>query len=273
MALEDFAASLQSDDRVGEDAFTFENDGKTEGVEKETQPAPPADENQNGAKPSQGGANTPDASTEPFHKHPRWIKTQEELAELRKFKAENGPRIETYEQVIARLTPKTDAQTVQVPEWFPKTGDKEADERKYKEYMSYEAGVKAQIKQELLEESTKEAKEKAAEEKKWTDWVTTSLDKLQDEGKKFDRNELQAVALKYLPSDEEGNIDFGKAYEIMTELKKIQPAPQAQKADARKKIGDLATTSKQSADRPERKGETSASLRGKSWDMMVNETN
>jgi hypothetical protein len=260
--LEDFTASVEQEGKVGESAF--EPDAP---IQKETESAAPT-ETKPEDKPSQGGESTPvgqkpQLTPRQQREESRWQKAQAELAELRKFKEEAAQKFLQYEKPA----------TTQIPEWFPKSGNQQVDEQKYKEYLSYESGVKAQIKQELLEDQTREAKAKAEEEAKWTDWVNDSLDKLEDSGKKFDRNELQAIALKYLPSDEQGNIDFGKAYEIMTELKRVEAAAKVQKDTARKEIGSLATTSKSGAESAKPKFETQQSLRNRSFDQLIRETN
>lgn len=262
----DFLANLQEDGEKGEQAFDSSL-SNSEGQVKETPAVPPADETTKAAEPSQGGDNTPEANM-PFHKHPRWVKTQEELAELRRYKTDTDTRLKTYEEVMSKFNQPTQSK---IPEWFPKTGNQQADDQKYQEYLNYENGVKAQIKQELIEEQTKEATQKAAEEKKWADWVNTSLEKLEDEGNRFDRNELQKVALEYLPTDMEGNIDFGKALRIMNQLKSQQTAVAEVKSDARKRLADTASGSSSRADKAPAKFQTTQSLRGKSWDNMISE--
>lgn len=262
--LEDFTANIEQEGAIGEKAFE-----RPEIQEKETPAATPA-EQKPAEKPSQGGDNTPDVNNRKQREESRWQKAQAELAELRKYKSDTQPRLETYQQTLDRLGTQKES-VPQIPEWFPKSGNKQADEQKYKEYLSYESGVKAQIKQELLEDQTKEALEKAAEEEKWSSWVNDSLDKLEDDGLKFDRNELQAVALKFLPSDEDGNIDFRRAYEIMTELKKTTPP--VQNTQARKDIGALSTTTKQSSEQKKPQYETQRTLRNKSFDQLIRETN
>lgn len=262
----DFLANLQEDGEKGEQAFDSSL-SNSEGQVKETPAVPPADETTKAAEPSQGGDNTPEANM-PFHKHPRWVKTQEELARLREFESSAKTKLETYEQVMSKFNQPTQSK---IPEWFPKSGNQAADDQKYQEYLNYENGVKAQIKQELIEEQTKEATQKAAEEKKWSDWVNDSLEKLEDEGNRFDRNELQKVALEYLPTDMEGNIDFGKALKIMNQLKSQQVAVQQVKSDARKQLADTASGSSSRADKAPAKFQTTQSLRGKSWDNMISE--
>ncbi len=260
---EDFLANVQQ-----EDAVITETPVRTDEQVKETPAVPPADETTKAAEPSQGGANTPDANV-PFHKHPRWQKAQEELAELRKYRDEVKPRLETYEQMMSRMGNQQTQSSVQIPDWFPKTGKQQEDEQRYQEYLNYENGVKAQIKQELVEEQTKEAQQKAAEEKKWSDWVTNSLEKLEDEGNKFDRNELQKTALEYLPTDLDGNIDFGKALKIMNQLHAQSDAVAEVKSDARKRLADTANTSANRAEKAPQKFQTAKSLRNQSWDSLI----
>lgn len=262
----DFLANVPAEDEVIKESPAE----KTDESAKETPTAPPAETKPEPAKPPQGGEHTPDENNLPFHKHPRWIKTQEELAELRKYRDDTKPRLETYEQMMSRLGNQNQPKA-QIPEWFPKSGNQQVDEQKYQEYLNYENGVKAQIKQELIEEQTREARQKAAEEKKWADWVNTSLEKLEDEGHKFDRNELQKVALEYLPTDLEGNIDFSKALKIMNQLKAQQVAVAEVKSDARKKLADTANASTQRAEKPPQKFQTTRSLRNQSWDALIRE--
>lgn len=255
---EAFLANVRQEDEV--------QTVRTDEPVKETPAVPPADNQPEQDKPSQGGENTPDANL-PFHKHPRWIKTQEELAELRKFKDEAAQRL------LDRTSSQRDEAKTSIPDWFPKTGNQANDEAQYKQYLSYENGVKAQIKQELLEDQEKEARAKSEEEKKWTDWVNDSIQELEDEGQRFDKNELQKIALEYLPSDENGNIDFRKALKIMQQLKAPQVAQQQQQSDIRKKIADTAGAGNSRPESKPKQFQTQTSLRNKSWDNLVNETN
>lgn len=268
--LEDFTANVEQEGVIGEKAFE-----RPESIEEKETPAAAPTETKPEDKPSQGGENAPvvtkpQLTSRQQREQSRWEKAQKELQELREYKSQTQPRLETYEQMMNRLGEKKDESTVSIPEWFPKTGNKQKDEEQYKQYLSYEAGVKAQIKQELLQDQTAEAKAKVAEEEKWTNWVEDSLDALEDKGLKFDRRELQSVALRFLPSDENGNIDFQRAYEIMTELKKTAPPVQN---TARKEIGSLSTTTKQSSEQKKPQFETQATLRNRSFDQLIRETN
>lgn len=263
----DFLASVQHEE--GTEVLKDSSSPKTDEVVKETPATPPVENITKTDKPSQGGGNTLDENL-PFHKHPRWKATQDELDRLRRFEADAKPRLETYEQMMSRLgQTNQSSSTVQIPEWFPKTGNQKEDERQYQQYLNYESGVKAQIKQELIDEQIREQQQKQAEEKKWTDWVNTSLDKLEDEGQKFDRNELQKIALEYLPTDLDGNIDFGKALKIMNQLKVQERIEAENKSDARKRLADTANASTQRADKPVAKVQTSQSLRNQSWDALI----
>lgn len=263
---DDFLANVQQEDAV----VLTETPVRTDEQVKETPAVPPADKTTKAAEPSQGGDNTPDANV-PFHKHPRWVKTQEELAELRKYRSETDTRLKTYEEVMSKFNQPTQSQGVQIPEWFPKSGNQKVDEQKYQEYLNYENGVKAQIKQELIEEQTKDARQKADEEKKWSDWVNNGLDNLEDKYGKIDRNRIQKVALDYLPTDMEGNIDFEKAYQLDKQLNAQQTAVAEVKSDARKRLADTAGASANRAERPPQKFQTAQSLRNQSWDKLISE--
>ena len=121
MSLEDFTASVEQEGRVGEKAFEPDEQPK----EKETPSAAPT-EKELAEKPSQGGDNTsaekPQLTPRQQREESRWQKAQTELAELRKFRDDAKPRLETYEQMMSRLG-KENESTVQIPEWFPKSGN------------------------------------------------------------------------------------------------------------------------------------------------------
>lgn len=84
-----------------------------------------------------------------------------------------------------------------------------------------------------------------AESKRWLNWVDTSVNSLKDSGKVFDENELKAIAVKYKPTDDLGNIDFNLAYEILMEKKSIEKEKEGEKSNARKRVAaDTSSTTK-----------------------------
>lgn len=275
MSLTDFAANLQQEGEPALGDKAFEGLGtppeqKTEEEVKETPPTPPVEKETKTEQPPQEGDNTLDENKLPFHKHPRWIKTQEELRQLKEYKASTEPRIQTYESVIAKMAPTETAKRSlpPMPEWFTAVYGKNED--MWGKQVEFFDGLKAQARQEFIDEQIKQNNEAKAENERWTGWVKDSLQSLHDDGLEFDENELQKVALDYLPTDLEGNIDFRKAYEIMNKLKSVEQAPQKEKTEARKQIADM-TIGKSRAEKPKEQFQTSNSLRNQSWDKLIRE--
>ena len=70
-------------------------------------------------EPSQGGENTPEEKTPAFHRHPRWIKAQNELKELR----EETARLKRERESGAPIV---------LPEWWKKQyGDTDESKERY----------------------------------------------------------------------------------------------------------------------------------------------
>lgn len=275
--LQDFAANLQQEGEpaVGDKAFEGLGDNQPskqepEESQKETETAPPADEQTKTTEPSQDGVSSPDENKLPFHKHPRWIKTQQELSQLREYKASTEPRLQTYEQVIAKMAPSETAKKSlpPMPDWF--TAVYGNNEEMWAKQVEFFDGLKAQARQEFLNEQVQREQQAQAESDRWTGWVKDSLQNLKDEGLRFDDNELQKVALDYLPTDLDGNIDFRKAYDIMNKLNEVKNAPQKEKVEAKKQIADM-TMGKSKAEKPKEQFQTAQSLRNQSWDKLIRE--
>lgn len=202
----------------------------------------------------------------PFHKHPRWKQMYEENRQLReeqqRLKQEVDQRLTSVQSMAQQ------AKSVQLPERFVKLyGDNEEAWRLYKEEQD---ALKAEIKQEILRE--RESQETAKQEavRKGEEYVQTSLQTLQEEGIRFDRNELMKFMVDFkekygtLPTDENDNIDFRKGYDLMMALKQDKNVEASAKSQARKKIADAtATTSK--GEPEEKEYLTAAELRKMHW--------
>ena len=106
-----------------------------------------------------------------------------------------------------------------------------------------------------------ELDKRTQKQKKEDEWVDKEIKKLEEEGLKFDRNELLKTALDYLPSDENGNISFQKAYNIMKATKPVS-AP-SKVVEEKKKVADM-TLSKSNATEEQKDYKTSEDFRGKS---------
>jgi len=208
----------------------------------------------------------------PFHKHPRWKRINEENQQLKETVAQQEERLKKLEEKPI----KSDESDNKIPDWFiNKYGD---DQEEWAKYLLLKNDLKTEIKKEAEEEAKKnqeEVKKKEIEGKKtitkWEEWIDDNLQKMEDDGKQFDRNELLKIMDEYRPTDSNGNLDFNKAYEIL-ELKKQQAQEDKQKKnDVKKKIA--AQTIDQGKPTDSSKGTgimTPTELRGKSFHDLIN---
>lgn len=222
--------------------------------EKETPSESQTEKEPKVEKPVQGD-NTDDINI-PFNK--RWEKHAENLKT--ELDAKHQEEMASLRQEFEAKLPKTDTN---IPDWFKELyGDNEIAWQKYDEH---EKDKEAEIEKRVIERQDFQRQRAEEEVKYWNKWVDDEVTKLQDEGLKFERNELIKTMLDYRPTDEKGNFDFKAGYRIFEALKakEIDPA----RSEARKKLAD--TTTKTS---PSEKGSkdymTSNELRGKSWNQI-----
>jgi hypothetical protein len=175
-------------------------------------------------KPSQGGANTPEVKTEPFHKHPRWIQTQRELKETR--------------DEIARLkAERTQNQPASVPDWWKKQyGDTPESLQRYQS-VTQKDGELDWIKQQVLGELENRTKAEQATIQQGEEYVNTQISELQAEGQKFEKNALLKFMVDFQNEygagallDAEGNYDFRKSLTLMQKLNPEPATPNVNKA-------------------------------------------
>lgn len=224
---------------------------------KDTPTESPPDTTAEMDKPAEG-ANTPEENI-PFHKHPRWIEREKELTTLREQREADAKAIaELKEQSSKHQDPSTS-----VPDWFKELyGDNQAAWQKYDEH---EQTKEQEIEKRILDRQKQATQQQAEEAAHWNRWVDGEIKKLEDEGNKFDRNELIKTMLKYRPTDENNNFDFKAGYEIYDTMRaKEDPA----KSLARKQLAD--TTSGSSKGEPARKDyKTASDLRNRSWGNLL----
>lgn len=287
---EDFLAGIQQEDIEGDDAIAQVLEAaKDESTEKDTPSESPTDKTTTGKVPSPDGtqddakeesapSNSQDENNVPFHKHPRWkamhdknraleetlAMTAAEVQELRAFREQTASRLDQVDRITRG------EEKVTIPKWFGVAFGEENTEL-YQEYQQHQTEMRQQIKAEIVQEQQQahQAATHAAQSEtaRWDAWVTKSVDGLRDEGLEFDENELRAVALKYLPSDDRGNIDFRKAYDIL-QIEKVKDMKPTEKAKARKAIA-AATTTKGSSESPPKEYMTAADLRRTSWNKLA----
>lgn len=187
-------------------------------------------------KPSQGGDNTPEEKT-PFHKHPRWIQTQNELKELR--------------EETARLKKDRESSSpVALPEWWKKQyGDTDESKERYS-LVTQKDGELDWIKQSILGEIDQRAQTETNTAKEGEVYVDTQLAEMADEGMKFEKNVLLKFMVDFQEEfgagsllDTEGNYDFRKALALQ---EKMQPR-EVEDNSTRKQLAGLAGRAKVSA--------------------------
>ena len=198
------------------------------------------------------GDNTPEKEL-PFHEHPRWKAREEELNTLREENEITARELaELKEEVSKKAEPEGE-----VPDWFIELyGDNKTAWRKYE---VHEQEKEQAIEAKLLERQEQTRKKNEDETLKWNKWVDDEISKLQEEGKKFDRNKLIKVMLDYSPTTN-NSFDFQKGYKIYEKLETEDPA----KSNARKELAD-ATTKTDKTEKKSKDYMTSNELRGKSW--------
>jgi len=202
---EKFLAELPSD---GQSPYE-EPKVEKEQEEKETPAVSPAESKpEEKAQPSQEGENIPDENNLPFHKHPRWKALQEERKTDRQL-------IESLQQKLNEVQPKVQA-TSALPQWFVNMYGE--DQALFQQFQQQETERINAIKESVVKEIEAKEKAKVEAQSKWEKWVDDQIGTLVEEGKKFDKNELFAVLNQYRPTDEQGNLDFRKGYELL-ELK------------------------------------------------------
>lgn len=202
----------------------------------------------------------------PFHKHPRWKSMYEKnkdmaevIDDLKAFKDEVQPKLKELTQA---------QQTQQTPSWFTDiAGD---NPEAWTKYQAHETALKKQIKEEFQQEQTDLQDKQKKEADKWTNWVEDSVQGLKDEGLKFDRNELMKVVVEYRPTDNEGNLDFKKGYEIMTKLNAVQKNEKTQKVKEKKKVASQ-TMEDSKGETKTKDFVTTHDLKNQDWTQLVQE--
>jgi unconventional prefoldin RPB5 interactor 1 len=189
----------------------------------------------------------------PFHKHPRFKELVEEKNQYKK------DLDELREEVESKFSEMDSQSKTKSPEWFSEAfGDQP---ELWDKFQAYNKSDREAIKNELREELKAEKETKEEEVKKQSEWVEDQVNSLKDEGLKFEKNDLLKVMWDYKPTDDEGNLDFKKGYEIMEALKKKDP----EKANARKEI---VSEGKSKSEPEDKKWKTPQDMKGVGWDNM-----
>lgn len=242
-----FADIPNEGDALGEEKVESPSESQAEKDEKES-PSHEGDKKKESDKEKEEDEKEKDEDSEkdkshdededklPFHKHPRFKEVIEERNELKKQVEELNQKVDEKFASIKNSGKK------EIPSWFSRLyGD---DEIAYEEYNKADQIRKEEIKKEIREEFEKAQKKEEEDTKKWVDWVKQSVQELKDEGKKFDKNALLKIMTDYKPTDDNGNLDFHRGYEILQAIGKKD----SDKITEKKKIADNAGSGGNSAE-------------------------
>lgn len=205
---------------------------------KEATPQESSPEIEQKDNPSQEGEkNTPDETTEPFHKHPRWRQMQKQLEEERSAREALKQEIES----IKKANERADKTDFTAPDWFTEAfGDNPA---LWTKYQAYESSKEEQIRQKITKEEAEALEREQQEAERNLALVDAELEKLEvahdvtfDDDK---RTEFLGFMNEYMPTDKAGNVDFNKGYELFSKLHK--PVEIKDNTEAKKQIAALSS--------------------------------
>ncbi len=233
-------------------------EGETEGEPEDKTEGEPKEEPKEESKKD----STEEEKQIPFHKHPRWIEREKQWNErFETLKQEGQEELETALEKLKPQEPKG------IPNWFKGLYGEDQPEM-WNEYNAERKADRDALKQEILVEQREEQSERISKQNEevqyWNEWIDTEVDKLKADGKSFNRNELLKVALEFKPTDEQGNIDLEKSYELMERMK----AKDTKKSKARKELADSTISDTRGEESP-KDFRTPKDLKGRSWEDII----
>lgn len=218
--------------------FTEEDDAEEPSLpktgEKETPPAPSADDKTDETTPTSEGkgdgeeTKAPIAKDEeiPFHKHPRFRALTQENKELKEQIAEINSKMDNFSSKFT--SQETAAQPI--PQWFVRLYGEDPD--LYNAYKQEEEVRISNMKQSVLSQLEPELKkiEREEENEKVNSFINSELDAIKEENPGIDTNAVMKVVYEKKLFDENGNLNFRagaewvlnnpKASNLKTETKK-----------------------------------------------------
>lgn len=202
--------------------------------EKETPTATPTEEKteegETGSEPEKKPKSDEDEDKLPFHKHPRWIAQRKKEEALERELQEERAWREKYEPVLEKISTSggdEETELPPIPDWFITAYGEDEElwalhvENETRLEQEREDRIVARLKAEKEEESSREA-----QDLQWVeDQLASVRDNLQEGEPDFDDNALLKVITDFRPSDEDGNLDFRAAYNILQRMKADGTAP------------------------------------------------
>ena len=199
----------------------------------------------------------------PFDQHPSWIKRIDENREL---KEELADLKEGIDKDKAQRDEQT--QNKNVPSWFSSQfGD---DPKAWQEFQAHEASRDERLMSRIHQNQEDVVKKQQQETDKWTGWVDDQVSTLQSEGKQFDKNELLKLIGDIRPTDEKGNLDFHKGFELLEERKSIAQAKKTVKTQEKKEVA-AQTMDEGKGEPEEKKFLNSRDLQNQGWSDLISQ--
>lgn len=193
----------------------------------------------------------------PFHEHPRFkelVQTKNELKE----------KLEEASKTISELKTSFEKKEDEpIAGWFKELYGENEDA--WKIYSAQTKRDREETKKEILKELEAKTNEEVENNVKWNNWRDSELSKLEESGKKFDRNKLLKLMVDYKPTDNNGNLDFEKGYSLYEKLYKEEK--DVKKNEIKKKVADMTSGGKQEKDKPLYL--TANDLRHKSFSSLI----
>lgn len=215
--------------------------------------------------PSSEGDNTQNEDNIPFHKHPRWLKREEEWNQkledtASSIRAEYEEKLRPLEQRFASR------EEVEVPSWFG------GDESAYKAYMADQQKIVEQAEERAINRIKQETEQKDKSLKEANSWFEDSVSEIESDkdlnpdGSKVDRNKLLKKAMDEELIDSKGRWNYKAAYKMLAADARMAAAPDPDALKARQRVA-AATTSESTAETKDVTFATGDSFRGgkKPW--------
>lgn len=176
--------------------------------------------------PSQKGKSTSSEEKTPFHKHPRWIKTQETLKQYESRIAEFEKKVQDFEK---------GKKEVSLPKWWADVyGDSDDSKKRFGEYETATQGERERLRDEIKSDLKQEVEQEQSQAKEGEQYVSDQLAEMADEGLKFERNKLLKFMVDFQSEygagsllDANGNYDFRKALKLQQQIQPDETNPQS----------------------------------------------
>lgn len=236
---------------------TTDINGTKEPKQEDEKPAESSTENENPEGTSEHKEEVKTGEEDenvPFHKHPRFqavIEEKNRLGETVKQLAEWKQKMEGYFE---------EAPSVEnIPKWFVKLYGE--DPEIWQEYQTWDAQRVQHIKQEAIQELTKEQTSKIEEDRRIQEKIQSEIQALRDEGLEFDENALKKIVVEKQLFDANGDLNFRAAYEIL----KYNSQPKKNTSQEAKKQVAAKMSPTSGTEPPKPSYVTPEDIRGKNW--------